>query len=155
MCVCRYVCDHEYSLLAHFPQVCSSLTIFQKTFFSLVLSSHLSLSTCPSFTAIVPLFSIIHLTVLHYPSLFQSFSLQATHLPLPHPPSYHSFLYSSSMILFFHDRKKKKSPHKHLSAGCPFVSSPSKPFPALALAGWSICCIGIGWFQQVRHSRAT
>lgn len=155
MCVCRYVCDHEYSLLAHFPQVCSSLTIFQKTFFSLVLSSHLSLSTCPSFTAIVPLFSIIHLTVLHYPSLFQSFSLQATHLPLL---TLHLITLSSTpppWYFFFMIGKKKKSPHKHLSAGCPFVSSPSKPFPALALAGWSICCIGIGWFQQVRHSCAT
>lgn len=45
--------------------------------------------------------------------------------------------------------------HQQPSAGCLFVSSLSKPFPAPALADWSICLIGIGWFLQVRHSRAT
>lgn len=90
-------------------------------------------SMCPSFTAIVPLSSIIHLTALHYPSLFPSFSLHFYPLtPLLHPPSYHSFFYSSSM--FFSPRKKKPSNTCLLAAGLS-PASPNLSLPWHWLAG--------------------
>lgn len=127
MCVCRYVCDHEYSLLAHFPKICSSLWLFQKQFFSFLsrLSSYLSFNSsllpshCP--------FLLRHPS--HRASLPFTLPINfSTFLPLPaflHPPS---FFYSSSMILsLFFSPGEKNNNTGLLAAGL------SPAFPNLSL----------------------
>lgn len=97
---------------ARFPSVCLSLTpfFFSFLFFSEFLASHLSLSTRPSFPAIVPHFSIIHLPMLHYPSLFPSFCRRFYSLT-QQPAILSPFLLPPSMILplSFPSEGKKKT----------------------------------------------